>query len=265
MKKNKPNRNRNGGGRATAAVTVGDRATNTENSVGNIGQSNTAGNSGGQPNGKNGGEEKKAVASVSVARVWSEGNPAPTIVTGIDRTATEKEAESRVGEEKGVEAAAELRVKGGIYTPNFPKFEILPQNSSKFHTRPHPRKSTQNNPHTFEISKITPENSKKNSVSPNNSDILFFQPNIPCRNSFKALAFASSYTVEPKENQWIFDCGATDTISFDPKDFLQISAPTKTYVQTAGGDLARVEGAGTIYISPTLRLSNCLFCPNLLP
>lgn len=68
LKKNRQNRNRNGGGRGTAAAAVGDRATSADNAAG----------SGGQPNGKT--DEKKAVASVSVARVWSEGNPAPVTV-----------------------------------------------------------------------------------------------------------------------------------------------------------------------------------------
>ena len=52
-------------------------------------------------------------------------------------------------------------------------------------------------------------------------------------------------------------------MSFDASDFLAISESSKSYVQIVSGDLAQVQGAGTINISPTLRLSNCLFVPLL--
>ena len=52
-------------------------------------------------------------------------------------------------------------------------------------------------------------------------------------------------------------------MSYDAYDFLQISNSSKTFVQTSSGDLATVHGAGTINISRTLKLSNCLFVPSL--
>ena len=271
IKKNRQNRTRSNGSRATAAAVVGDRATNTNKAVGSIGNSKSMVNAG-QTDGE-GGDEKKATASVAVARAWSEGNQAPPVTIIGDTTSAagvESEKPTEIGVGEGMEAA-EVRVNGGYYTPNFLKFEKTPHHSSKSHFKPHSTNPTRNYPINFDISKknpssfkqsqISPKISKNSKSNPNKSDDLLFQPTIPCQNSFKALAFTSSTTVEKKENQWIFDCGATDTISFDPKDFLHISEPTKTYVQTAGGDLARVEGAGTINISPTLRLSNCLFVP----
>ncbi|XP_041998275.1 uncharacterized protein LOC121748122 [Salvia splendens] len=52
-------------------------------------------------------------------------------------------------------------------------------------------------------------------------------------------------------------------MSFDESDFLEITQSTKRYVQTANGELAPVQGKGTITVSPTLRISNCLYVPSL--
>ena len=46
----------------------------------------------------------------------------------------------------------------------------------------------------------------------------------------------------------------------DFSDFCEI---TKTYIRTANEELITVAEAGTIEISPNLRLSNCLFVPGL--
>ena len=39
----------------------------------------------------------------------------------------------------------------------------------------------------------------------------------------------------PFSSQWIFDCGATDTMTFDPCDLLSTNPKTRTYIQTANG------------------------------
>ena len=51
-----------------------------------------------------------------------------------------------------------------------------------------------------------------------------------------------------KTKDWIFDCGAIDT---------------DTYIKTANRELITVVGLGTIDMSPTLCLSNCLHVPTL--
>ena len=68
---------------------------------------------------------------------------------------------------------------------------------------------------------------------------------------------------DPKESGWIFDCGATDTMSYDKNDFSMFDEATKSSIQTADGELTAVRGSGTIEISPTLKLSNCLYVPKL--
>ena len=52
-------------------------------------------------------------------------------------------------------------------------------------------------------------------------------------------------------------------MSFDPLDFQSSSKPTKTTIQTANGSFSRVEGAGSIELTPTLKLENCLYVPSL--
>ena len=68
---------------------------------------------------------------------------------------------------------------------------------------------------------------------------------------------------EPRDPRWIFDCGATDTVTYDKNDFVSFTVPRKNFVQTASGELASVKEAGTIELTPTLKLSNCLFVPSL--
>ncbi|KAH6773521.1 hypothetical protein C2S51_011925 [Perilla frutescens var. frutescens] len=74
---------------------------------------------------------------------------------------------------------------------------------------------------------------------------------IKTSNQFQALEELSSACTVPLNNtdknaQWIFDCGATDTMTFDKLDIVQPTHSRRTHVQTANGELAPVMGAGTI-------------------
>ncbi|KAJ9559500.1 hypothetical protein OSB04_004660 [Centaurea solstitialis] len=71
-----------------------------------------------------------------------------------------------------------------------------------------------------------------------------------------------NYKIKHKQS-WIFDCGATDTMTYDISDFAMSTKPTKSYIQTANGEKMSVENEGTIEISPTLKLSKCLYVPAL--
>ena len=64
-------------------------------------------------------------------------------------------------------------------------------------------------------------------------------------------------------SQWIFDCGASDTMTFDPNDLLYTHPTNKTHIQTANGACVPVANAGAVNISPSLHLKNCLLIPNL--
>ncbi|KAJ9566582.1 LOW QUALITY PROTEIN: hypothetical protein OSB04_002548 [Centaurea solstitialis] len=67
-----------------------------------------------------------------------------------------------------------------------------------------------------------------------------------------------------REKSWILDCGATDTMTHDLSDFATTTKPIKAYIQTANGEKTNVRTGGTIEISPTLKLSHCLYVTALL-
>ena len=69
--------------------------------------------------------------------------------------------------------------------------------------------------------------------------------------------------IDKHSKGWIFDCGATDTMTLERDDFITFDNGMKSYIRTASGELITVEGSGTIEISPTLRLINCLYVPTL--
>jgi len=66
-------------------------------------------------------------------------------------------------------------------------------------------------------------------------------------------------TSPEKSDQWIFDCAATDTMTYDPHDFNNLSTPIKTHIETASGELVAVQGEGSIVFSKELKLENCLY------
>ena len=53
------------------------------------------------------------------------------------------------------------------------------------------------------------------------------------KNRFEPLNISAAYTVKGYENDkkgWIFDCGATDTMTPNKDDFVSFSDITKTYI-----------------------------------
>ncbi|KAH6764702.1 hypothetical protein C2S51_015951 [Perilla frutescens var. frutescens] len=105
--------------------------------------------------------------------------------------------------------------------------------------------------------------SKKGKSSPRSCEASKNQHHIPLLKDYEASALKMYGRDSEKNNQWIFDCGATDTMTFDASDIITRTQPLKTHVQTVNGELAPVLGAGTINLSSTLQLSNCLFVPSL--
>ena len=66
-----------------------------------------------------------------------------------------------------------------------------------------------------------------------------------------------------KYDQWIFDCGATDTVTHDPHDFGSLSTPVKTHIEITNGELVTVQRRGLFVFPKKLKLSNCLYVPAL--
>ena len=90
---------------------------------------------------------------------------------------------------------------------------------------------------------------------------------IECKNRFQVLEnFGTACVVSgelEKNNRWIFYCGATDTMTYDGLDIIKPHKPHLSHIETASGEFTVVKGAGTVKISPTLELSNCLHVPSL--
>lgn len=63
--------------------------------------------------------------------------------------------------------------------------------------------------------------------------------------------------------KWILKCGATDAMTCNQGDFILIGTTNKQFIQTASGELVKVEGERTINILPNIKLKNCLFVPKL--
>ncbi|GJX99648.1 putative ribonuclease H-like domain-containing protein [Tanacetum coccineum] len=77
-----------------------------------------------------------------------------------------------------------------------------------------------------------------------------------------SMSTTQNYNINQKQS-WIFDCGATYTMTYDLSDFATSTKPTKSYIHTENGEKMNVRNGGTIEISPTLKLSNCLYVPAL--
>ena len=72
-----------------------------------------------------------------------------------------------------------------------------------------------------------------------------------------------SLMCKPSFSKWIFDCGSTYTMTFDPNDML-ISGPTsRSHIQTANGECARVDRADPVDVSHSIHLKNYLLIRSL--
>lgn len=86
-------------------------------------------------------------------------------------------------------------------------------------------------------------------------------PNKPNENTRACHVQTSSHSRISKN--WIFDCGATDTMSYDSKDFCTLSPQSKSHIETASGEIVEVKGGGSITFSNKMKINNCLYIPSL--
>lgn len=75
--------------------------------------------------------------------------------------------------------------------------------------------------------------------------------------------FVSREFEPEKYNRWLFDCGATNTVTYYKSDLFGHLVLSRKRIQSVNGYLSQVHGAGNIALSPTLRLHNCLYVPSL--
>ncbi|KAL3519671.1 hypothetical protein ACH5RR_017820 [Cinchona calisaya] len=93
------------------------------------------------------------------------------------------------------------------------------------------------------------------------SNVLHCRPEI---SNSDYIAMGSNATVSIETNlsqsnkgeEWILDSGATDHMTFSRQDISQITQPRKSSVFNANGIPYPVSGAGSIELTPTLKLSN---------
>ncbi|XP_076933537.1 uncharacterized protein LOC143599475 [Bidens hawaiensis] len=83
------------------------------------------------------------------------------------------------------------------------------------------------------------------------------------KNSFNIGEVNMATKDEKNNDSWIFDCGATDTMTYEISDMCLMSKPKKSRIHTANGEVLQVKGGGTIQISTNMKLSNCLYVPSL--
>ncbi|XP_042051354.1 uncharacterized protein LOC121796605 [Salvia splendens] len=142
---------------------------------------------------------------------------------------------------------------------------MIPPNFRKYQHKPHPIIFRPPDPLKIEIQ---PPDPLEIEFRPHTVQKFPNYPNFVSNNRFAPLLETSAafhvYDIFDKHSKgWIFDCGATDTMTPDRRDFLIFDGSTKSFIRTANGELITVEGSGTIEISPTLRLRNCLYVPTL--
>lgn len=64
-------------------------------------------------------------------------------------------------------------------------------------------------------------------------------------------------------DSWIFDSGVTDHMNFEATDLSEFTKARRNFIANANGGLSQVTGAGTVNISPSVKLSNTLLVPSL--
>uniref|UniRef100_A0A803NB30 Reverse transcriptase Ty1/copia-type domain-containing protein n=1 Tax=Chenopodium quinoa TaxID=63459 RepID=A0A803NB30_CHEQI len=74
----------------------------------------------------------------------------------------------------------------------------------------------------------------------------------------KPLGFVSNKIIP-----WIFDCGATDTMTSDPSDIKATQTSHRNQIQTANGEYIPVTKTGIIDVTLDIHLNNCLLIPSL--
>ncbi|KAL6337829.1 hypothetical protein AAG906_002294 [Vitis piasezkii] len=75
--------------------------------------------------------------------------------------------------------------------------------------------------------------------------------------------YALLSSIQNGDNGWIIDSGATDHMTFNSDDFIEVTQPRRIDIANANGVTYIVIGTGTVAVSPSLSLSNTLLVPSL--
>ena len=97
-----------------------------------------------------------------------------------------------------------------------------------------------------------------------NQNKIFSSLNLKNRPTPQAqIHFPNPHNSIINNSPWIFDCGATDTMTFDPQDFTHHKPIHRSHIKTANGECVQVQSAGSVHVSPSMHLKNCLLVPSL--
>uniref|UniRef100_A0A803N1T0 GAG-pre-integrase domain-containing protein n=1 Tax=Chenopodium quinoa TaxID=63459 RepID=A0A803N1T0_CHEQI len=151
------------------------------------------------------------------------------------------EEDERFGKVSGKETIYEEAKESEGFSKNFHQKPMA-------HTIKQPTLSTPINSHQKHTTHI--ETQQRNSFySDKNSENSFIQ--------------SGNMGLLCKSMGWILDCGATDTMSYDPSDFISFHPTKRTQIQTANGELIPIDRAGKVDVSPNIHLNDCLLIPSL--
>nr|GEY90886.1 putative ribonuclease H-like domain-containing protein [Tanacetum cinerariifolium] len=84
-----------------------------------------------------------------------------------------------------------------------------------------------------------------------------------CTPSVNGSAHMAQSSFKKPSGPWIFDCEATDTMTYEVSDLTKISKPRKTHIQATNRERMDLKTGGTIEVSPSIKLPNCLYVPSL--
>ena len=81
-----------------------------------------------------------------------------------------------------------------------------------------------------------------------------------CQDNTGCGLFSSKHDLS---TSWIIDSGASDHMTFDPRDLQEKCSPKRSRISNANGVIYPVTGAGRVALTPSLSLKNTLLVPSL--
>ncbi|XP_071718218.1 uncharacterized protein [Rutidosis leptorrhynchoides] len=125
----------------------------------------------------------------------------------------------------------------GVLTPN--QFNLL-------HTDPPDSVSSHINPSGNLRDHINPPVDEKLPIRPSINKNFYDQSHtIEIEENLQGQSFLTNNVFSNKNDEWIIDCGATVTMTFDKNDIYLELKPSKTKIKMANGGTVQVKGGGT--------------------
>ena len=160
--------------------------------------------------------------------------------------------------------AGPLNLSSPLPTPFQPNYNSNSQLTKKTHQRPHP--PDQKQPNLRLTSHVSGPHTPPGPLTLSSPLPTPFQPTYTSNSHFTSSTrgpLSMGLSCQPLPSTWIFNCGATNTMTYTPSDLFHTTPTTRTQIQTVNGDCVVVTKTGTVQISPSINLRNCLLIPSL--